>query len=81
MDNALRTTHTPAMVTDGSSWQRMMHRSERRDVAPKAALALGIAFNELATNVVKYGALSNARGGINPDRVDNRGCTPSRISR
>jgi len=42
----------------------MTHRGERRDVAPKAALALGIAFNELATNAVKYGALSNAAGSI-----------------
>jgi two-component sensor histidine kinase len=42
----------------------MMHRSERRDVAPKAALTLRIAFNELATNAVKYGALSNAAGSI-----------------
>ena len=31
---------------------------------PKAALALGIVFNELATNAVKYGALSNAVGSI-----------------
>ncbi len=31
---------------------------------PKAALALGIAFNELATNAVKYGALSNAGGSV-----------------
>ena len=31
---------------------------------PKSALALGIVFNELATNAVKYGALSNAAGSI-----------------
>ena len=31
---------------------------------PKSALALGIAFNELATNAVKYGAFSNAAGSI-----------------
>jgi len=31
---------------------------------PKAALALGIAFHELATNAMKYGALSNATGSI-----------------
>lgn len=33
-------------------------------LAPKAALALGIAFHELATNAVKYGALSNDRGTV-----------------
>ncbi len=32
--------------------------------APKATLALGIAFNELATNAVKYGALSVEAGTI-----------------
>lgn len=31
---------------------------------PKAALALGIAFNELATNAAKYGALSNEAGRL-----------------
>jgi PAS domain S-box-containing protein len=33
-------------------------------VPPKATLALGIAFHELATNAVKYGALSNDVGTI-----------------
>jgi PAS domain S-box-containing protein len=32
--------------------------------APKAALALAIAFNELATNALKYGAFSNEYGSI-----------------
>ncbi len=32
--------------------------------APKAALALGIAFNELATNATKYGAFSSDAGTI-----------------
>lgn len=31
---------------------------------PKGALALGVAFNELATNAVKYGAFSNEEGRI-----------------
>ena len=33
-------------------------------IPPKAALALGIAFHELATNAVKYGAFSNETGSI-----------------
>lgn len=46
-------------------------RAERFDIAgpnirfpPKAALALSITFNELATNAVKYGAFSNEDGCI-----------------
>ena len=42
-------------------------------LSPKAALAFGIAFNELATNAVKYGALSNAVGTISIDwQLDQR---------
>jgi PAS domain S-box-containing protein len=33
-------------------------------LSPKAALALGIAFHELATNAVKYGAFSNEVGSV-----------------
>lgn len=33
-------------------------------VSPKAALALGIALHELATNAVKYGAFSNKAGSV-----------------
>lgn len=33
-------------------------------VSPKATLALGIAFHELATNAVKYGAFSNKAGSV-----------------
>lgn len=33
-------------------------------VTPKVALALGIAFHELATNAVKYGAFSNKTGSV-----------------
>ena len=36
---------------------------------PKSAMALAIAFNELATNAVKFGALSNEAGSVH---IDNR---------
>lgn len=34
------------------------------DLAPRAAIALGLIFHELATNAVKYGALSAATGQV-----------------
>jgi PAS domain S-box-containing protein len=48
----------------GSRADRIVIRGENIRFPPKAALALSIAFNELATNAVKYGALSNAAGSI-----------------
>jgi PAS domain S-box-containing protein len=44
--------------------ERIVIHGENIRFPPKAALALGIAFNELATNAVKYGAFSNATGSI-----------------
>src|SRR5450631_2664172 len=43
---------------------RIVITGENIRFPPKAALALSIAFDELATNAVKYGALSNAAGSI-----------------
>jgi PAS domain S-box-containing protein len=48
----------------GSNANRIVLRGDDIRFPPKAALALGIAFNELATNAAKYGALSNAAGSI-----------------
>jgi len=48
----------------GGLAKRIVATGENIRFSPKAALALGIAFNELATNAVKYGALSNAAGSI-----------------
>ena len=53
----------PFRVTDGRP-ERIVTKGTNVRFPPKAALALGIAFNELATNAVKYGALSNAEGSI-----------------
>jgi PAS domain S-box-containing protein len=44
--------------------ERIAIKGENIRFPPKSALALGITFNELATNAVKYGALSNATGSI-----------------
>ena len=53
----------PFGVADGRS-QRILMSGENIRLAPQAVLALGIAFNELATNAVKYGAFSNETGSI-----------------
>ena len=53
----------PFGVADG--WAgRIVIKGENIRFPPEAALALGIVFNELATNAVKYGAFSNAAGSI-----------------
>lgn len=53
----------PFGVADGRA-ERFVITGQNIRFPPKAALALGIAFNELATNAVKYGALSNGAGSI-----------------
>ena len=50
----------PFGVTDGRA-ERLVIAGENIRLSTRAALALGIAFNELATNAVKYGAFSNDR--------------------
>ncbi|MBB6411542.1 HWE histidine kinase domain-containing protein [Mesorhizobium sangaii] len=56
----------PFGVTDGRA-ERLVIAGENIRLSTKAALALGIAFNELATNAVKYGAFSNDKGSIRID--------------
>ena len=53
----------PFSATDGRA-ERIVIKGPNVRFPPKAALAFGIAFNELATNAVKYGALSNATGSL-----------------
>jgi PAS domain S-box-containing protein len=48
----------------GGRAERIMIKGKNIRFPPQAALALGIAFNELATNAMKYGALSNEKGSI-----------------
>lgn len=44
--------------------ERVVIKGENIRFPPKAVLALGLAFNELATNAVKYGAFSNEAGSV-----------------
>ena len=53
----------PFGITDDCA-DRLVITGENIQFPPKAALALGITFNELATNAVKYGAFSNDKGSI-----------------
>ena len=53
----------PFGLADGRSERFVVTGSNIR-LPPNAALALGIAFHELATNAVKYGAFSNEAGSI-----------------
>ena len=48
----------------GGRAARIAIKGENIRFPPQAALALGIAFNELATNAMKYGSLSNERGSV-----------------
>ncbi len=66
----------PFRVLEGRA-ERFTFAGENLRLSPKAALALGIAINELATNAVKYGAFSNEVGRIAirwtiEDRPDGR---------
>ncbi len=50
-------------MTEGRA-ERYTIEGEDLRLSPRAALALGIAFNELATNAVKYGSFSNEKETI-----------------
>lgn len=56
-------TLEPFGVSNGRTG-RIVIRGDNIRLSPKATLALGIAFHELATNAVKYGAFSNETGSI-----------------
>jgi PAS domain S-box-containing protein len=49
-------------------------------VPPRMALALSMAFQELATNAVKYGALSNSIGTVHITWTVHNGATPPRLA-
>ena len=51
------------MTSEGRA-ERFVVTGKNIRFPPKEALALGIAFNELGTNAVKYGAFANEMGSI-----------------
>jgi PAS domain S-box-containing protein len=53
----------PFRVADGRA-DRLVVTGQNIRLTPKATLALGVAFHELATNAVKHGALSDDTGSI-----------------
>ena len=53
----------PFGIADGRA-ERFIITGRNIRIPPNAVLALGIAFHELATNAVKYGALSNEEGRV-----------------
>lgn len=48
----------------GSGSKRLQVRGPDIDIGPRTALVLALALNELATNALKYGALSNGAGYV-----------------
>ncbi len=63
LDDLIREALAPFSVAEGQA-KRFKISGEDIRLSPKATLALGIAFNELATNAVKYGAFSNEAGTV-----------------
>jgi len=61
--DVVNTAMEPFASVNGRS-ERFSIRGSSIRIPPKATLALGIAFHELATNAVKYGAFSNETGSI-----------------
>jgi two-component sensor histidine kinase len=59
----IREVLAPFRAAEGRA-QRFTIEGENIRLSPKATLALGMAFNELAANAVKYGAFSNEAGAI-----------------
>lgn len=56
----------PFTVIDGNA-ERFIIKGENVHMSPNTTLSLAIAFHELATNAVKYGAFSNVAGKVDID--------------
>ncbi|MDQ3080243.1 MAG: PAS domain-containing protein [Pseudomonadota bacterium] len=63
LNDLVREALAPFSVSEGQT-ERFTVSGDNIRLSPKAALALGIAFHELATNAAKYGAFSNDAGTV-----------------
>ena len=63
VNETMEPTMEPFGVANGRT-ERFVITGKNIRLPPNVTLALGIAFHELATNAVKYGAFSNAAGSI-----------------
>jgi PAS domain S-box-containing protein len=63
----------------GGRADRIVIEGDDIRLPPQTALVLGIGFNELATNAVKYGALSNQAGSVLVDWKIERALESSRL--
>jgi two-component sensor histidine kinase len=59
--------------------ERLHYRGPEVRLVPRTALALSMALHELATNAVKYGALSDAQGRLSLTWSVDRGHAPPRL--
>ena len=66
MRDLIKAALEPFGVANGRS-EHFIITGRNFRIPPNAALALGIAFHELATNAVKYGAFSNKTGSVRID--------------
>jgi two-component sensor histidine kinase len=66
-----------ALASHGSGDGRFHVSGPELKIAPKQALALTLAVNELATNALKYGALSSPRGRVDVSWSTSDGGTPT----
>ncbi len=63
LHDLIDTSLEPFAVSNGRL-ERFTVEGDNLQVPPKTALALGVAFHELATNALKYGAFSNDGGTV-----------------
>uniref|UniRef100_UPI0035C97624 HWE histidine kinase domain-containing protein n=1 Tax=uncultured Sphingomonas sp. TaxID=158754 RepID=UPI0035C97624 len=79
LHDLVNTALHPFEVVAGQA-ERFKINGENVHLSPKTTLSLAIAFHELATNAVKYGAFSNDAGKVDIDWTVTAGADEDRLS-